>query len=283
MPLPTKSDPKRPRSAPSGSPELNLSLPPQASAACREVFLVLPGLNLAPAKLEPLREFLLAHGHAVALPALTGYAPADPEAWGRVRAGDWLADLDRATAEIRQCLPGAAISLLGVSMGALLGLAWSLTRRKPLRRAILLAPALQLKWHLAPPLRVLGAALPGRLRLPSLGPPEYLAHRGTSLAAYMALLDLLKTFHAAMGRLDGAAGAAEVLPPQFLAYSPRDELLSLPYLARYSALAPERTKVHALAHRPARRGAHHLGIDAHTLGDSEWAALLAALASWLER
>jgi pimeloyl-ACP methyl ester carboxylesterase len=246
------------------------------------VFLVLPGLNLAPAKLGPLQDFLLDRGHAVARPALTGYAPGDPEAWGRVRAGDWLADLDRAAAEIRQCLPGAAVSLLGVSMGALLGLTWSLTRREPLRRAILLAPALQLKWHLTSPLRVLGAALPGRLRLPSLGPAEYLAHRGTSLAAYMALLNLLKTFHAAMGSLDGT-GAAGIPPPQFLAYSPRDELLSMRYLARYSALAPERTRVHALAHRPLRGGAHHLGIDAHTLGDSEWAALLGALASWLER
>ena len=78
MPLPTKSDPKRPRSAPSGSPDLNLSLSPKASAACREVFLVLPGLNLALAKLGPLQDFLLARGHAVARPALTGYSPGDP-------------------------------------------------------------------------------------------------------------------------------------------------------------------------------------------------------------
>ena len=315
-----KSRAKRRKSAPNGSLELKIILPP-GTESCAEVFLILPGLNLNPAKLQPLLQFLLAQGHAVACPELQGFPKEFAEgfpgggashqsagglaaAWGSVSAQGWLADLDRAGAQLRTRHPNAAISLLGYSMGGLLGLVWSLTRRQSLQRAILLAPALGLRRHLAAPLAVLCALLPRRLRLPSLAPAEYLAHRGTSLATYRALLELLGVFREAMhgreaiysrdamhsreamhGReaLQSAPEhiAARLPGRQLLAYSPRDELISTHHLDRYAAQGGADITTHKLAHSPPPGATHHLGIDAHTLGDSEWAALLAALQAWL--
>ena len=244
-----------------------------------EVFLTLPGLNLAPDKLQPLTRFLEDRGHTVTTPALRGYGPGEEQAWETASAGSWLIDLDHAWAGVAAARPGAAPSLLGYSMGALLGLTWSLSRGIPLRRAIVISPALRLRWYLLPALRVLGALLPRRMRLPSKGPSSYLLHRGTSLAAYLALAALIEAFHRELAALSTGDGTG--LPPQFVAYSPRDELLATGFLARYRALAPGRITLHSLAHAPRPGCPYHLGIDAHTLGDSEWAALLAALESWL--
>lgn len=286
-----KSAAKRHKSGPNGSPEPELFLPPGA-ATCAEAFLILPGLNLDPARLGPLRDFLLGCGLAVIHPPLKGYpsavrgAPPEEdlpgEAWASLRAEDWLADLDRAREALRRRFPEAAISLVGYSMGAVLGLVWSLTRQQALARAVLLSPALDLKWYLATPLRFLCALLPRRSRLPSPGPATYLAHRGTSLAAYGALLELIGTFNRAAGHR--SPNGVEGLPPlQFLAWHERDELISTATLARYASEAGERITTHALAHTPPPGTPRHLGIDARTLGDSEWAALLVALKAWLAR
>ena len=286
-----KSAAKRHKSGPNGSPEPDLLLPP-GEATCAEAFLLLPGLNLDPARLEPLQDFLLGRGHAVIRPPLKGYpgavryAPPQQDllrrAWGSLRAEDWLDDLDRTREALRRRFPEAAVSLVGYSMGAVLGLVWSLTRQQPFARAVMLAPALHLKWHLAMPLRVICALLPRRMRLPSLGPAIYLAHRGTSLAAYGALLELIDAFH----RAAGPQSLHEVKQPpplQFLAWHERDELISTAFLAHYASQAGERATTHALAHAPLPGATRHLGIDAHTLGDSEWAALLTALEAWLAR
>ncbi|MCZ6843778.1 MAG: alpha/beta hydrolase [SAR324 cluster bacterium] len=271
MPLPRKSTAKRPRKGQSGNPR------PEPSSG--EVFLVLPGLNLAPDKLQPLTGFLTGRGHAVAWPRLHGYGPGEEDAWEGVTAQRWLSDMDRAWAEVSSQLPGAAPCLLGYSMGALLGLTWSLSRGIPLQRAIVLSPALRLRWYLLPALRIMAATLPRRLRLPSKGPSSYLAHQGTSLAAYLALADLMREFRLRLSKLCPQPG----LPSQFLAYSPHDELLSTRYLARYQILAAGRVTQHRLEHVPRPGCPYHLGIDAHTLGDSEWAALLAALERWLSK
>ena len=291
-----KSAARRQERGPNGSPEPDLFLPPGA-ASCAEAFLILPGLNLDPARLEPLGDFLLGCGHAVIHPPLKGYpravrgAPPEqvlPEAaWDSLRAEDWLADLDRAREALHSRFPEAAISLVGYSMGAVLGLVWSLTRQQPLARAVLLAPALDLKWYFAAPLRLLCALLPRRTRLPSQGPATYLAHQGTSLAAYGALLELIgmlrrSTGHRAAGRK--SPNGVEGLPPfQFLAWHEKDEMISTATIARYAGGAGERITTHALTHQPSPGATRHLGIDAHTLGDSEWAALLAALEAWLAR
>ena len=222
---------------------------------------------------------MLDEGHAVLRPALRGYERAGSPAWRAVSATDWLADLDRAWAECSARHPEAAPSLLGFSMGGLLGMAWSLSRGIPLRRAILISPAFRLKWYAAPALSAAGLILPRGFLVPSRSPKDYALHGGTSLSAYGALLALVRHFSAALMALD-AQGRAQ-LPRQFIAYARRDEMVSAGYLRTYRTLAPERITLHRLEHRPRRGFPHHLGIDAHTLDGPEWAALRRALSAWL--
>lgn len=262
--------------------KLEVRLPAGGGEALREVFIVLPGLNLSPRKLEPLSDFLLAEGHATALPRLRGYQGAGDPAWAGLSAGDWLADLDAAQAALAVRCPRASLSLLGFSMGALLGMVWSFSRGVPLERAILLSPAFRLKWYTAPLLAGAVRVLPGRLAISSRGPTGYALHGGTSLAAYGALLDLQRCFRRRLDRLEreGQEGQSR-LPRQFLAYAPGDEMISTRYLPLYQRIAPQNITLHPLNHHPRRGFPRHLGVDAHTLGESEWAALRGALKGWL--
>ena len=278
MRWPTRSEARKPRNGRNGSLSPLISLPPGAARDPREVFLVLPGLNLPPEKMTSLREFLLAGGHAVANPPLFGISPPDPADWEALTAEEWLADLDRAEACIAAAHPEASLSLLGYSLGALLGMTWSLTRSRPFRRAILLSPAFGLKWYAPPALAALAALLPGRLRLPSAGPAPDRLHQGTTLAAYRALLELMRRFSAETAKLE-QPGAA--LPPQFIAFAPRDELISLRSLRRYYSLATSRLTLYTLGHDRRPGIPFHLGIDEETLGAAEWNALREALGEWL--
>ena len=97
-----------------------------------EVFLVLPGLNLHPARLDGWKTLLNAEGHTVAVPELSGYgSPGDPALDG-VAAESWLDDVSEAWRSVSGRLPDARPSLLGYSLGGLLGLVWALERGIPL-------------------------------------------------------------------------------------------------------------------------------------------------------
>lgn len=278
MRWPTRSEARKPRNGRNGNLSPLISLPPGATRHPGEVFLVLPGLNLPPEKMASLREFLLARGLAVANPPLRGISPPDPADWETVTAEEWLADLDRAEACIAEAHPEASLSLLGYSLGALLGMTWSLNRGRPFRRAILLSPAFGLKWYTPPALTVLAALLPGRLRLPSAGPAPYRLHQGTTLAAYSALLELMRRFRTETAKLEQPDAA---LPPQFIAFAPRDELISTRSLRRYYSLASSRLTLYTLGHGRRPGFPFHLGIDEETLGAAEWSALRDALGEWL--
>ncbi len=52
---------------------LNVIVPAPDGQPPRELFLVLPGLNLVPERLGPLRRFLLDRGYGVAEPFPEGY------------------------------------------------------------------------------------------------------------------------------------------------------------------------------------------------------------------
>ena len=123
---------------------LPLILPP-GGAPVREIFLVLPGLNLHPGRLSPWHGLLADQGSAVLAPRLTGYGfSGDPEQ-KKAAAGRYLEDLNTAWAQAGAQIPGVACSLLGYSLGGLLGLTWALQQRIPLKRAVLISPALRLK------------------------------------------------------------------------------------------------------------------------------------------
>ncbi|HKJ00670.1 MAG TPA: alpha/beta hydrolase [bacterium] len=269
---------------PNGNPEARpapaLTLPRQDSAP-REAFLVLPGLNLHPHRLDPLTDVLNTAGAAAIAPRLTGFAtPGDP-ALRRVRAADWLADVDAAWQSVHARLPDAAPSLLGYSLGGLLGLLWSLEAGVPLRRAILLAPALQLRPLLRAVMAVAGVLLPGRLWLPSRAPATYRFHSGTTVAAYRALAVLEHRLGAHLDAWLGGEGGGP--PPMLIAASADDELISLMPLGALAQAFPERVTLLPLNHTPRPGFPAHLGLDATTLGETEWQRLLGTLRDWLRR
>lgn len=275
---------RRRSNAPSGNPEArpapSLALPRQDHAP-HEAFVVLPGLNLQPQRLDPLADVLHAVGAAAVVPHLTGFADSGDRALGRVRASQWVADVDAAWHQAQAQLPQARPSLLGYSLGGLLGLAWSLEAPAPLCRAVLLAPALRLKVQHRRLIAVLGRLLPGWLWLPSRSPAAYRLHRATPVAAYRALATLeqrLEPHLAAWLRGEGSGP-----PPLLIAVSPRDELIDTDVLAALAKAWPERVTLMPLSHTPRRGFPAHLGLDATTLGESEWQRLCATLADWLRR
>lgn len=282
MPWPRSCAARRPSIVPSGNPdarpEPGLILPP-AAADPAEAWLVLPGLNLHPQRLEPAAAWCTATGGAVVQPRLRGYAEAGDPAQGRVRAADWLADLDHAWSRARTRFPSAAPALLGYSLGALLGLVWSLSRGVALRRALLLSPALRLKRAHRLVLGSVGRLLPGRVRLPSLSPEAYRMHPATSIAAYRALAALER--HLAPHLARWLAGDAEGLPPLLVACSLRDELIDTRPLLALARAQPGAVTLVPLSHSPRRGYPHHLGLDANTLGEAEWRRLSAACMDWL--
>jgi len=269
---------------PSGNPDPRpapgLSLP-RSGQAPREAFLVLPGLNLHPHRLDPLSELLTTAGAAAVTPRLTGFAvPGDP-ALGRVRAARWLADVDAAWSAAQARLPGVAPSLLGYSLGALLGLVWAAERGVTLQRAILLAPALRLRAMHRLAIALLGLALPGRLRLPSRAPASYRFHPGTTVAAYRAVTALERRLRP---RLQGwLRGEAQGLPPLLVACSPRDEMVDTRVLGALAHHHPSRVTLVPLSHEPRPGFPAHLGLDGYTLGESEWQRLRHAIEDWLRR
>lgn len=268
--------------APSGNPEVrpapSLALPRQDRTP-HEAFVVLPGLNLHPHRLDPLTDVLNEAGAAAVMPRLTGFAaPGDP-ALGRVRAPQWVGDVEAAWRAAQARLPQAAPSLLGYSLGALLGLVWALEAQVPLRRAVLLAPALRLKGRHRRLIAVLGRLLPGRVWLPSHSPASYRFHRATPVAAYRALAALegrLRPHLAAWLRAEGSGP-----PPLLIAASAQDELIDTGPLAALARAWPDRVTLMPLSHTPRPGYPAHLGLDAATLGEAEWQRLRTTLAEWL--
>ena len=272
---------KRASSVPSGNPEgrpaPGLTLP-RGGVTPREAFLVLPGLNLHPHRLDPLSALLNEAGAATLVPHLTGFATPGDAALRRVSAERWLADVDAAWRAARARLPGAEPSLLGYSLGALLGLVWARQAGVALRRAILLSPALRLRPLHRALLLGLGALLPGALRLPSRAPVTYRFHAGTTVAAYRALAHLERCLQAT---LDAWTHGQDAPPPLLIACSPDDELIATRPLARLARAFPQRVTLVPLSHEPRPGFPAHLGLDAYTLGEREWQRLTDTLRRWL--
>jgi len=289
MPWRTNCASERRKTAPSGNPR---ALPPPRRAAdspsmargnaarpvagnlVREVFLTLPGLNLDPARLDPLRSILHSSGAATLAPALAGYAKTGPQEL--VSARQWMGDLTEAHQEARFLHPGAAISMLGFSIGAALGLVWCQMTGNAFDRVVLVAPALGLR-----PLTRLGllalSSLPSSWMIPSAGPRDYQWHRATSVNHYRAAQYLMVRI---------ASGPGPRPRASFTAVSPKDELIS-PEAARlyvqacHDAGPAGAHKLHWIEHRPRFGWPRHLTLDATTLGETHWNSLRSALLDWL--
>ncbi len=272
---------RRASSVPSGNPDVrpapDLTLP-RGGVTPREAFLVLPGLNLHPHRLDPLAALLNEAGAATVVPQLTGFAtPGDP-ALRCVRAERWLADVDAAWHAARVRLPGAEPALLGYSLGGLLGLVWAQQAGVALRRAVLLSPALRLRPLVRALLIGLGALLPGALRLPSRAPVTYRFHAGTTVAAYRALASLERSLQPTLAAWTSGQGAP---PPLLIACARHDELIATRPLVRLARAFPQHVTLVPLSHEPRPGFPAHLGLDAYTLGEREWLRLSDTLRHWL--
>lgn len=274
---------KRAWSGPSGSPDPGVAprlIPPAPEHPAPEIFLVLSGLNLHPERMSALSALAAARGHGLALPALTGFSAPGDRAQGRVLAEHWLADVDRAWEQVRVRYPRARCSLIGYSLGALLGLTWAHERGLSLRRALTVSPALRLKPHVQLSISLMSACLPGALRLPSRAPRAYRFQSKTSVAAYRAVGELVRRLDGPLRDWLAGIGAP---PPLLIASSGRDELIDTRVIAALGRAAPSRVRLQALEHRPRPGHPIHLGVDAHTLGEAQWAALEQAVGNWLEK
>ena len=255
---------------------------------------MLPGLNLHPGRLSPWHGLLAGQGSAVLVPRLTGYGfPGDPER-KKVNAGLYLDDLNTAWAEAGEQMPGVACSLLGFSLGGLLGLAWAFERQIPLKRAVLISPALRLKARVRIPMAVLGRILPHRLSLPSFAPADYRLHPSTTVGAYWALVELERRLSGVLegwlgddmegrGGMRGSGGNEGREPPPHLliAFAEKDEFIDTRVFHRLREAFPERIALHRLKHTARAGYPLHLGLDAHTLGQGEWNRLKAVVTAWL--
>ncbi len=279
---------RRPRNAPNGSPEPPLTLhliPPPGGAPIEEAVFVLPGLNIHPDRLAPWHALLAGPGRPLALAPLTGYDhPGDP-AQARAGAEVWLNDLHAAWSDLSGTAGWKAapdhpsrLSLFGYSLGGLAGLCWAARTGVPLHRALLLSPALRLRpwvrWSIILP----GLVLPGRLRIPSVAPPDYRFHPTTTVAAYRAVTGLERRLRPTLERwLGGDPGG---LPRLFIAFHEQDELVDTEVFHRLHALFPGRVTLHPMHHPRGTGYPLHLGVDERTLGRGEWRRLHAAGAAF---
>ena len=246
-----------------------------------ETLLILTGLNLRPERLVPVVEQWEHLGlHPVPVP-LTGFSPSHWKTMVSISAADWLADMDRTWQRLGADQTGQPVSILGYSLGALLGCCWALERKIPLKRMIMLAPAWRLRPSLQNTLSMLCRISPAWLTLPVLAPRSYVMRGYTTVSAYRALIGLqnrLRVLWPEPGRQPLPGN-----PAMFVAYSPRDEFLDTHWLDEQCSSGGDRWLCHHLHFHPRRFYTHHLGMDEVTLGRAEWERLLGEMDRFSEQ
>ncbi len=278
------------RNGRSGSREPSLHDPPEPGPHS-EVFLLLHGLNLAPSRMAAWRDYFLGEGFAVASIALAGHRAGESRLWRRVSAADWLADVDRAREAVLERWPGAAVSVFGYSLGAVLAAVWSQERGIHWRRAVYLAPAFGVKGLGAPLLRMGRTLLPNSLLLPSFAPRAYRFRWATSMAAFGALLDLIERLPrpedspeaSTVGGCgpDGPPAAMEEAP-QLIFHVEGDELISTRAMLQYRRRFGAGVSLHPVRLPGRRRYPRHLAIDPESAGDGPWREMTGRVSRWLK-
>ena len=250
-----------------------------------EPLLILTGLNLRPERLVPLTRHWEKSGFDPVPVPLTGFSPSHWKTMVSIGPDDWLADLDRTwqtwAAPDGALEQGRPVSILGYSLGALLGCCWALERNVSLRRMIMLAPAWRLRPSLQNTLRLLCKVSPAWLSLPVLAPRAYVMRGYTTISAYRALTglqDRLQTLWPEPARQPLPGN-----PAMFVAYSPRDEFLDTKWMDEQCSSAGNRWVRHHLNFKPRRFYTHHLGMDEATLGRTEWERLLGEMDRFSEQ
>lgn len=156
----------------------------------KAVVILLHGLNLKPQKMDDWSKALTSHGAYTIRTALYGHSGSYEE-MRDVTADKWRSQfkevMEKALSIAKE--HHVPISLVGFSLGALVGLEWLSAKDVPLHKMVLIAPALSTPWYSETAIKILSMFGRGFM-LPSRSPKDYRANKGTSIAAYQALFEL---------------------------------------------------------------------------------------------
>ncbi|MBU0995286.1 MAG: alpha/beta fold hydrolase [Proteobacteria bacterium] len=230
----------------------------------KALVLVIHGLNQKPSKWKEMISFLNSIDMHVYRLTLKGHGGAPFEDMETITADAWRDDFINGYCRIEYLFPELPKILLAYSTGALVAIEYQQAHHTSLfDKQILLAPAISLRFYvyLIKPFTSVYSYIP------SGSPEAYRANqKGTSMAAYQALFDLLKDFD---GQIDRQLLDTETI----ILTSPKDELVSLKGIrdmlqqnqTNKWAVMPIQIEESTLT--PAY---YHLIIDSASLGDSGW-------------
>ncbi|MEX1197654.1 MAG: alpha/beta fold hydrolase [Pseudohongiellaceae bacterium] len=246
------------------------------------VVVMVHGFNLNPRRMDEMAALLQAGNMDVLQVSLAGHrmslSPENRRDEFAAMEGFpvWQANMDQAMSEAssRAASLDLPLYLMGFSMGGLLG-ADHLNRHESSRadRAVLLAPALSLRWT-SWLLRPLGA-LPDFL-LPSLGADQYKANEFVPVSAYEALYD-------GVAQLNEQTRPERLNIPTLVLVSRADELVSGEGLEAF--IAEHRLDQWALHYVDNSDGdeevLQHVIVDRNTLGETAWESVTKRILSFL--
>lgn len=241
--------------------------------AAKAVVVLVHGLNLKPAKMNALADFLRASGADVLPVTLSGHG-GGMEEFKKVTRGIWIQEMRDAfeRAERRAKENNAPVYFVGYSLGALAGLdALNAAADREIRcgKMVLLAPAISIRDR-SYLLKLLGS-FPA-LVIPSLSPADYRAHGGTPMAAYKALFQSVASLE--------KEGMARFNVPTLVLVDPEDELVSAEGILKIMGqfrLDQWRMMEVSNAGSPLKKKYHHLIVDENALGADQWRQMQAAI------
>ena len=253
---------------------------PPGNQTPKNITLILHGLNLKPERMDGWADELAKAGSKVLRMGLSGHnghrgdmSDVSAKIWRE----NFAKNIKLAFSEAKKL--GVPVNFLGFSLGALIGLDW-LSRRsddqESFHKLVLIAPAINIPWY-TKGVRIF--SIFGRdFLLPSRSPRSYQANRGTSVAAYEALIELKEDLEKT--KFAGLNHDALILVDK------HDELVSaqkIKEIIRQYNLP--KWQLHLLDNRFAHDnfGFRHLVIDKESVGKTMWQKIVAQVNQFFSR
>ncbi len=233
--------------------------------------ILIHGLNLKPAAMDPLGHKLVDSGLAVYRLALPGHRGEDRKRRLAIKAQDLMQSLEEATTLVRSRCPGPLYAV-AFSLGGLLTVVAQAEGEVNFDKMVLIAPAISLKRYT----RLVTWLFPFFDVIPSRGPAPYRASvEGTSKALYRALFVLYDRRN---------SGSHQRLQrPTRIFMNPDDELVSWEGLAEFIVEHDLEVQwsIKALGNDEAELDDFdHLAIDSKTLSPESWRMLFKEIQSF---
>lgn len=260
---------------------------PASTNPTKGIVLIAHGLNLNPAKMQLIANFLQAAGYHTLLARLSGHQSSN-QGWQDVSYARWHEEMSalHCVAALRARQQNVPLIFLGYSLGAVLGLdtlaalstdpTRNESRQEGYSKIVLLAPALALNWYSNLALQV--PLLPDSLQFSSLSPADYRANATTSVGAYRALSESIAIWQQ-------ESTAARIDSPVLALMDPQDELISYKALrSKISRGAWKNWQLVELNNDASTLDSpiHHLVIDEASLGSQQWKFLQDTVLAFLD-